>query len=396
MVDYDFLSVYFYSVPNLRFNQFNSEWERKSIGDFINEVKEYTSSFEKYPLYSFTIESGVTPKTERYERNFLVKKDGDLFKVVHPNNFVMNPMNLRFGAINYSKQTIDVSVSGYYDIFEIDNSNYNDFWNAYFKAPQTINTYNSIATGSLVEKKRVHFSQLKSLKFYLPSNDEKEKINSFIKLLDDRISVQIKIIEEYVILKNSLIHRFFTMDNPKVKLSTILTEINIKNKNKQIDTVLSVSNKLGFIKQSEQFEDREVASDDTSNYKIVNKGDYAYNPARINVGSIARLINYDKGIISPMYSCFKINEKKITYTYFDMFLSSFSFKRQLNKKLEGSVRQCLTFEGMLSMDIELPCIETQKSISNKIDMLNYKIKLESDYREALIKQKQYLLNNMFI
>lgn len=396
MVDYDFLSVYFYSVPNLRFNQFNSEWERKSIGDLINEVKEYTSSFEKYPLYSFTIESGVTPKTERYERNFLVKKDGDLFKVVHPNNFVMNPMNLRFGAINYSKQTIDVSVSGYYDIFEIYNSNYNDFWNAYFKAPQTINTYNSIATGSLVEKKRVHFSQLKSLKFYLPSNDEKEKINSFIKLLDDRISVQIKIIEEYVILKNSLIHRFFTMDNPKVKLSTILTEINIKNKNKQIDTVLSVSNKLGFIKQSEQFEDREVASDDTSNYKIVNKGDYAYNPARINVGSIARLINYDKGIISPMYSCFKINEKKITYTYFDMFLSSFSFKRQLNKKLEGSVRQCLTFEGMLSMDIELPCIETQKSISNKIDMLNYKIKLESDYREALIKQKQFLLNNMFI
>ena len=383
-------------VPNLRFNQFNSEWERKSIGDLINEVKEYTSSFEKYPLYSFTIESGVTPKTERYERNFLVKKDGDLFKVVHPNNFVMNPMNLRFGAINYSKQTIDVSVSGYYDIFEIDNSNYNDFWNAYFKAPRTINTYNSIATGSLIEKKRVHFSQLKSLKFYLPSNDEKEKINSFIKLLDDRISVQIKIIEEYVILKNSLIHRFFTMDNPKVKLSTILTEINIKNKNKQIDTVLSVSNKLGFIKQSEQFEDREVASDDTSNYKIVNKGDYAYNPARINVGSIARLINYDKGIISPMYSCFKINEKKITYTYFDMFLSSFSFKRQLNKKLEGSVRQCLTFEGMLSMDIELPCIETQKSISNKIDMLNYKIKLESDYREALIKQKQFLLNNMFI
>lgn len=380
----------------MRFNQFNSEWERKSIGDLINEIKEYTSSFEKYPLYSFTIESGVTPKTERYERNFLVKKDGDLFKVVHPNNFVMNPMNLRFGAINYSKQTIDVSVSGYYDIFEIDNSNYNDFWNAYFKAPQTINTYNSIATGSLVEKKRVHFSQLKSLKFYLPSNDEKEKINSFIKLLDDRISVQIKIIEEYVILKNSLIHRFFTMDNPKVKLSTILTEINIKNKNKQIDTVLSVSNKLGFIKQSEQFEDREVASDDTSNYKIVNKGDYAYNPARINVGSIARLINYDKGIISPMYSCFKINEKKITYTYFDMFLSSFSFKRQLNKKLEGSVRQCLTFEGMLSMDIELPCIETQKSISNKIDMLNYKIKLESDYREALIKQKQFLLNNMFI
>lgn len=245
-------------------------------------------------------------------------------------------------------------------------------------------------------QENLNLDKLENVYFHIPTLPEQNDITNFLTKIDELIETQIKIIEEYVILKNSLIHRFFTMDNPKVKLSTILTEINIKNKNKQIDTVLSVSNKLGFIKQSEQFEDREVASDDTSNYKIVNKGDYAYNPARINVGSIARLINYDKGIISPMYSCFKINEKKITYTYFDMFLSSFSFKRQLNKKLEGSVRQCLTFEGMLSMDIELPCIETQKSISNKIDMLNYKIKLESDYREALIKQKQFLLNNMFI
>lgn len=245
-------------------------------------------------------------------------------------------------------------------------------------------------------QENLNLDKLENVYFHIPTLPEQNDITNLLTKIDELIETQIKIIEEYVILKNSLIHRFFTMDNPKVKLSTILTEINIKNKNKQIDTVLSVSNKLGFIKQSEQFEDREVASDDTSNYKIVNKGDYAYNPARINVGSIARLINYDKGIISPMYSCFKINEKKITYTYFDMFLSSFSFKRQLNKKLEGSVRQCLTFEGMLSMDIELPCIETQKSISNKIDMLNYKIKLESDYREALIKQKQFLLNNMFI
>ena len=245
-------------------------------------------------------------------------------------------------------------------------------------------------------QENLNLDKLENVYFHIPTLPEQNDITNLLTKIDELIETQIKIIEEYVILKNSLIYRFFTMDNPKVKLSTILTEINIKNKNKQIDTVLSVSNKLGFIKQSEQFEDREVASDDTSNYKIVNKGDYAYNPARINVGSIARLINYDKGIISPMYSCFKINEKKITYTYFDMFLSSFSFKRQLNKKLEGSVRQCLTFEGMLSMDIELPCIETQKSISNKIDMLNYKIKLESDYREALIKQKQFLLNNMFI
>ena len=63
--------------------------------------------------------------------------------------------------------------------------------------------------------------------------------------------------------------------------------------------VLSVSNKHGFIAQSEQFEDREVASDDTSNYKVVKKDMFAYNPARINVGSIALYEMDNNGIVSP-------------------------------------------------------------------------------------------------
>lgn len=239
-------------------------------------------------------------------------------------------------------------------------------------------------------------SSIEGIEKAFPQENEQKKIAEFLSLIDERIQTQNKIIEDYLLLKDSIIHQVFSTNNPKVKLLNLITEVNIKNKDKQINTVLSVSNKLGFIKQSEQFEDREVASDDTSNYKVVEKGLYAYNPARINVGSIARLINYDTGIISPMYSCFKIDQEQITFTYFDMFLNSSSFKRQLNKKLEGSVRQCLTFDGMLSMDIELPSLDIQKSISNKIDMLNNKIEIEVNYREALIKQKQYLLNNLFI
>ena len=167
----------------MRFYEYNEPWKMIVLDSIINEVKETTSNFNKYPLCSFTIESGVIPKTDRYERGFLVKKDGDLFKIVHPNNFVMNPMNLRFGAINYSKLGTDVSVSGYYDIFNIDEGLFNSFWSSYLRTPKTLNRYNSIATGSLVEKKRVHFSQLKELKFYIPCNEEKTKINDFINLL---------------------------------------------------------------------------------------------------------------------------------------------------------------------------------------------------------------------
>ena len=395
-----FLLIY---VPNLRFREFSFPWHQTSIKDLLS------------------FQNGINGAPEQYGKGIKYISVGDILN----NDYITYDKIV--GSIDISQETLKNYSVTYGDILfqrsseikddigrtnvylDKDNTatfggfvirgkkigDYNpSFFSFLLKSPSSRKSIVRLGAGA--QHYNIGQENIKTLSFYFPNEIEQVKIANLLSKIDERIQTQSKIIEEYVILKNSLIYRFFTMDNPKVKLSTILTEINIKNKNKQIDTVLSVSNKLGFIKQSEQFEDREVASDDTSNYKIVNKGDYAYNPARINVGSIARLINYDKGIISPMYSCFKINEKKITYTYFDMFLSSFSFKRQLNKKLEGSVRQCLTFEGMLSMDIELPCIETQKSISNKIDMLNYKIKLESDYREALIKQKQFLLNNMFI
>lgn len=77
---------------------------------------EYTNDLDRFPLYSLTIEDGVTAKTERYERSHLVKKK-NLYKVVRPNDFVYNPMNVRFGAIARYKGSSPVAVSGYYDVF---------------------------------------------------------------------------------------------------------------------------------------------------------------------------------------------------------------------------------------------------------------------------------------
>ena len=382
----------------MRFREFHTEWEKIQIGNLIKERKEYTSDFEKYPLYSFTIESGITPKSDRYERSFLVKKEGDLFKIVHQNDFVMNPMNLRFGALNYSKINQTVSVSGYYDIFTIDACKYNEFWNAYLKTPRMLYTYNTIATGSLVEKKRVYFKQLKELKMCIPSEMEKNKINEFINLLNERIQTQNKIIGDYNSLKKGIIQHIFNVNYefPNVHLKAVLKEISQKNKNRDNIDVLSVSNSLGFIKQSEQFEDREIASADTSNYKIVNKNEYAYNPARINVGSIARLQSCDCGIVSPMYTVFKTDISKISYEYFDLFLQSSTFQKQLNQKLEGSVRQCLTFASMQNILIELPPLEMQIEISEKMKFIDSKIKIESDYLNLLKTEKEYLLKNMFV
>ena len=160
-------------------------------------------------------------------------------------------------------------------------------------------------------------------------------------------------------------------------------------------TVLSVNNKLGFINQDEQFEDRTVASEDTSNYKIVTKDDFAYNPARINVGSIARLKSFDEGIVSPMYICFKVTNG-IVPKYMENYFATSLFSKEMQKRLEGSVRLCLSFEGLCNIPIVIPCMDKQAEISKRIYLLESKIETECNILSQYEKEKQYLLRQMFI
>ena len=226
--------------------------------------------------------------------------------------------------------------------------------------------------------------------------DEQNKIAKIIYLLDKRISLQNKIIEDLKKLKSAIIEIEYT---PNAKTTShigdVIEQISKRNKNNAIQNVLSVSNRQGFIKQSDQFENRNVASEDTSNYKIVEKNDFAFNPARINVGSIARLTTLEKGIVSPMYICFRTQEN-VAPEYIDFFFESKHFYCEIQKRLEGSVRQCLSFEGLCNIPISLPSLEMQQRIGKRLFTLEQKIKTETDLLELLNKQKQYLLRQMFI
>lgn len=226
--------------------------------------------------------------------------------------------------------------------------------------------------------------------------DEQNKIAKILYLLDKRISLQSKIIEDLKKLKSAIIEIEY---KPNAKttshISDVIEQISKRNKNNAIQNVLSVSNRQGFIKQSDQFENRNVASEDTSNYKIVEKNDFAFNPARINVGSISRLTTFEKGIVSPMYICFRTQEN-VAPEYIDYFFESKHFYCEIQKRLEGSVRQCLSFEGLCNIPLSLPSFEMQQRIGKRLFTLGQKIKTETDLLELLNKQKQYLLRQMFI
>ena len=196
------------SVPEIRFKGFTDAWEQRKLGEILQERNTRTSDFESNPLYSLTIESGVTPKTDRYERSSLVTKTEDLFKTVKPNEFVTNPMNLRFGALGYNKNAFTVSVSGYYDVFSIDDDKCSGFWNAYFKTPTAMNIFDNAATGSLIEKRRVKYSTLQQLAFYMPNDlSEKAEIGKYMDTFDHLITLHQRKVSSRLFLNKSTIFR---------------------------------------------------------------------------------------------------------------------------------------------------------------------------------------------
>ena len=159
------------------------------MGDVFEQTSIFVSpSGEKMELWSLTVEDGLTPKSERYNREFLVKKDTN-FKEVRPGNIVYNPMNMTLGAVGYNGMAKSVAVSGYYTTM-ITNEGYDSYYiNTWLKSPQAILLYKIFATGTLKEKQRVQFPTLSIIPVTFPVFEEQQKIGRYFANLDHLITL---------------------------------------------------------------------------------------------------------------------------------------------------------------------------------------------------------------
>lgn len=172
-----------------------------------------------------------------------------------------------------------------------------------------------------------------------------------------------------------------------------IEEISIKNKNGQIDNVLSVTNSRGFINQSEQFE-REVASVDRSNYKIVKKWQFAYNPSRVNVWSIDLLRNFEEGILSPMYVVFETLQSKLLPEFLYYHLKSRRFFGHIPMFVQWSVRDSLWFDWLSGMKFFIPSIEEQKKITEILNKATEEVKKQKQKLVKLQTLKKWLMQQL--
>lgn len=196
-------------VPEIRFPEFTGDWKQYKLGEVFEQTSNLVNPKEdEIELWSLTVEDGLTKKSDRYNREFLVKKD-DNFKEVRPGDIVYNPMNMTLGAVGYNGMAKSVAVSGYYTTM-VTKENYDTYYiNTWLKSPQAIHLYRTYATGSLTEKQRVQFPTLSIIPVAFPKYEEQTKIGSYFHFLDNLITLHQQELDGYKKLKKGLLQQMF-------------------------------------------------------------------------------------------------------------------------------------------------------------------------------------------
>ena len=170
---FDWLCQRFFT-PN---SQVTSLWEHRRISDFVKTRKEKSVPSENKPLYSLTIEDGVTSKSDRYNREFLVKDKGNkAYKVVHPKDIVFNPANLRWGAIARSEVSHRVVISPIYEVLEVlENKIDKDYLTYALTCKRQIRIFSTMTEGTLIERMAVKADTFQLCEIIVPPTKEQQK-----------------------------------------------------------------------------------------------------------------------------------------------------------------------------------------------------------------------------
>lgn len=269
-----------------------------------------------------------------------------------------------------------------------------DYLEAYLKSALVVKYIQQHATGTSGSMKKINQATVASIPVLLPSNQEQKRIVEILDAWDCSIEKTEQLICDKENFCASERTRWICGGGSSgTGIGKIAFEVFERNKACINERVLSVTNSRGFVLPEDQFE-RRVASADLSNYKIVTRGQYAYNPSRINVGSIARLADWDIGVLSPMYVVFELNHAKVNSDYFLHWLGSHEARERIKNSAQGSVRETVSFTEFSAIAIPLPTLGKQAAIANYFNAMRAEISTLHVYLETLKIQKRGLMQKL--
>lgn len=404
------------NIPKLRFPEFKGDWGNYQLGKLLEFKNGINASKEQYGRgYKFINVLDIL------NNDFITHEK--IIGSVEVDESIAEKFSVSYGDILFQRSSETREEVGSANVY-LDNSQkatfggfvirgkkigeYNPiFLNLFLKTDYARNQITSKSGGST----RYNIGQeiLSSISLLLPSLEEQNRIATFFIALDKKIT-ELKqkknLLEQY---KKGVMQKLFSQELrfkdedgkkfpkwEKKKLGDVLIKNSNKNKGQRYSLVQSVSNKHGFINQDEMFEDRRVASKDTSNYYVIEKGHFAYNPSRIDVGSLAYKFDDEVSTISPLYISFRAKKEYLKDDYLLNWFNTEQFIKQMNSSFEGSVRNTLSYESLVKMEVSIPSITEQTKTANFLSAIDEKINRTENQIQQTQHYKKGLLQKMFI
>lgn len=389
------------TLKNKSMNKNN--WQVKYLKDLCIGTGEYGLNSPavplspKLPLYLRITD--ITDTGNYFEKNRASVVYNKTEKLLHDNDFLFARTGATVGKTYLYKDIYKkVAFAGYLIRFTPDIQKINPYFLALYC--QTNNYWNWVRICSMRSGQQgISAKEYGKLPIPYPPIKEQQKIVEVLESWDKAIGLTKQLIEQKELQKKYLMQQLLTGRTrlkgfngrwENAKLGTILEEVSKRNTKLTITQVLSVTNNRGFVRPEEHFA-KNVASENLSNYKIINRGEFAYNPSRINVGSIAFLEAFEQGVLSPMYVVFKCFPC-IASTYFKHWIKTKEFNKRVSSAAQGSVRSTVDFSSLSTIKINYPTdLQEQQAIAGIISFADKEIYLLKQKLAKLEEQKKGLM-----
>ena len=378
------------NVPKLRFPEFTEPWEQRKLGDVFEQTSNLVNPKEdEIELWSLTVEDGLIKKSDRYNREFLVKKD-DNFKEVRPGDIVYNPMNMTLGAVGYNGMAKSVAVSGYYTTM-VAKENYDTYYiNTWLKSPQAIRLYRTYATGSLIEKQRVQFPTLSIIPVTFPKYEEQTKIGNYFHFLDNLITLHQRKLDHVKDLKKSMLQKMFPKNGqlyPEVRFPEFTDAWEQRKLGKLVDVYSG--------RDYKHLSEGTIPVYGTGGYMLSVNDALSYDMDAIGIG---RKGTIDKPYIlkAPFWTVdtlfYAIPKEKVDLNFaFDIF-QNIDWK----KKDESTGVPSLSKSAINGIDVLVPKHDEQQIIGRFFACFDHLITLHQRELDHLKLLKKGMLQQMFV
>ena len=352
-------------------------------------------------ILAATQENGIVPRSQIGIDIQCSEEGVNGYKKVSKGDFVISLRSFQ-GGIEYSEY--DGIVSPAYTVLQPVREISDGYYRNYFKTDSFIQRLNGAVYG-IRDGKQIGYQDFGDMCIYYPPIDEQKKIAEVLSCCDRVIELKQQLIAELQRLKSGFLQAMFPAkghSEPVIrfpefsdaweqrKFSDFTWDAGKRNKDNLDLVPYAITNEHGFIPQNEAHDEFGYMKDtDRRAYNIVEPKSFAYNPARINVGSLGYYEGSENVIVSSLYEVFKTAEY-VDDRFLWHWLKSPELPKWIGKLQEGSVRLYFYYDKLCECILRMPSIDEQRKIAKYLDNLDHLITLHQRELEETKKKKKSL------